>query len=165
MILSHRHWIILCGLRAFRLELARVFWLPGELRATARSMMCRLCHSDRAFSTAWPGQNCIAVCRVLLDGSRGDSHCGPQLVLRLFQWKRRWGSIPQWAGLRARRHRRFERCACRLDTLEPAHCLSIALVLTACVPSTAPGLFLVMSFEYGGHLGRSRCARAQTRAA
>lgn len=94
----------------------------------------------------------------------GDSSRGPQLVLRLFQWKRRWGSIPQWAGLRACRRRRFERCAFRSNSLELDPCPCIALVLTARVPSTAAGLFLVVSIEYGGHLGRSRCACAQTRA-
>ena len=36
--------------------------------------------------------------------SRGSFH-GPQLVLRLLQCNRRWGSIPQWACLRAPRRR------------------------------------------------------------
>ena len=131
------------------MELAGDSWQLGELGATMLSMMYCLRWSDNAFSTACLGQKCIAVCCVLLDSSRGDSCEGPQLVLRLFLWKRRWGSIPQWAGLRARRLRRFERCAHRLHSLELDPCPCIAHMLTARVPSSVPGSYLVMTFEYG----------------
>jgi len=64
---------------------------------------------------------------------------GPQLVLRLLQWKRRSGSIPQWTSLRARRQRRFKRCAIRLHSLELMPCPCIVHALTPCLPSPVLG--------------------------
>ena len=165
MIPSHRHSINLCGLRALYVELADASWLLGELGATTRSMVCCSRWTDIACSTACPRQKCIAVCSVLPDSSRGHSSQGPQPVLRLLQWWRRWGSTPQWAGLRALRLQRFERCAFRSNSLELAPCPCIALVLTARVPSTAAGFSFVITFEFGDRPRHYRWARDETRLA
>ena len=50
-----------------------------------------------------------------------------------------------------------------LERLELDPCPCIALVLTARVLSTVAGLSLVITFEYGDHPRRSRCALAQAR--
>ena len=139
--------------------------LLGKLRATMPLMVYCLRWSDNAFSTACLGQMCIAVSRVLLDSSSGHSSHGPRPVSRLIHWMKRWGSTPQWASLRARRLRRFRRCAHRSNSLELAPFPCIAHMLTARVPSSVPGSYLVMTFEYGDRARHYRCARAQTSSA
>ena len=63
-------------LRAFYLELAGDFWLPGRLRAMARSMVCFLWRSDDVCSTGAFGQLWIAGCCVLCSRlSQGQDRC------------------------------------------------------------------------------------------
>ena len=67
-------------------------------------------------------------------------HCGPQPVLRLLQCKKRWGSTPQWACLRAPRQRvprepQRARSASRARRLCVVGCVHVSCVREAAVVS------------------------------
>ena len=106
------------------------------------------------------GKRCPMPAASLAAAHVATCYRGPGPVSRLCYEQRRLGSTPRWVGLRAKRQPLVERCANRLQTLELAPCPCIALVPTACVPSTVAGFSLVVSFEYGDCLWCRRSARA-----